>query len=131
VAKQPSEARAYSASDSAYIFRQYSVFVSSSANIQCSELIPYNHQLAKVDEMKLEHISVENYKGLNNIECNISDFVCAVGEPTKKLDMLEQELNRNGDGLSIEELEKESEASEADAIEGELEIVAGDQFLIA
>ena len=34
--------------------------------------------------------------------------------------MLEQELNRNGDGLSIEELEKESEASEMDAIEGEL-----------
>ncbi len=42
----------------------------------------------------------------------------------KKLDMLEQELNRNGDGLSIEELEKESEKSETDAIEGELEKVA-------
>jgi len=43
-----------------------------------------------------------------------------------RLDMLDQELNRNGDGLSIEELEKESEASETDAIEGELEKVAGE-----
>jgi len=38
-----------------------------------------------------------------------------------KLDMLEQELNRNGDGLRIEDLEKESEESETDAINGELE----------
>jgi len=30
--------------------------------------------------MKLAHISVENYKGLRDIESNISDFVCAVGE---------------------------------------------------
>ena len=44
----------------------------------------------------------------------------------KKLDMLEEELNRTGDGLSIEELEKESEESETDEIEGELEKVAGE-----
>ncbi|MDY6973269.1 MAG: AAA family ATPase [Thermodesulfobacteriota bacterium] len=44
----------------------------------------------------------------------------------KSLDMREQELNRNGDGLSIEDLEKESEASEIDAIEGELEIVSSE-----
>lgn len=42
----------------------------------------------------------------------------------KSLDMLEQELNRNGDGLSIENLENESEESGIDAIEGELEIVS-------
>ncbi|MFH1952845.1 MAG: AAA family ATPase [Pseudomonadota bacterium] len=30
--------------------------------------------------MKLAHISVENYKGLREIESNLSDFVCAVGE---------------------------------------------------
>ncbi len=40
------------------------------------------------------------------------------------LEMLEQELNRNGDGLSIEDLEKESEESEIDAIEGELEKIS-------
>lgn len=44
----------------------------------------------------------------------------------KNLEMLEQELNRNGDGLSIEDLEKESEESEIDAIEGELEIISND-----
>lgn len=42
----------------------------------------------------------------------------------KSLDMLEQELSRNGDGLSIDNLENESEESGIDAIEGELEIVS-------
>ena len=42
-------------------------------------------------------------------------------ELQKKLDMLEQELKRNGDGLSIEELEQEAGQSDIDAIEGELE----------
>ncbi|WPD23824.1 MAG: AAA family ATPase [Candidatus Electrothrix scaldis] len=41
-----------------------------------------------------------------------------------KLEMLEQELNRNGDGLRVEELERELEASEIDTLEGELEIVS-------
>ena len=45
-------------------------------------------------------------------------------ELQKKLDMLEQELNRTGDGLITEELEKESEELETDAIEGELETVS-------
>jgi len=44
----------------------------------------------------------------------------------KRLDRLERELNRNGDGLSIEVLEKESEESEANAIEDELETVSYD-----
>ena len=30
--------------------------------------------------MNFEHLSVENYKGLRKIECNLSEFVCAVGE---------------------------------------------------
>ena len=42
----------------------------------------------------------------------------------QKLDMLEQELIRNGDGLSIGELEKEAAESEVDAIEGELERIS-------
>jgi uncharacterized protein YhaN len=42
----------------------------------------------------------------------------------QKLDTLEQELIRNGDGLSIPQLEKEAEESDIDAIEGELEKVA-------
>lgn len=45
-------------------------------------------------------------------------------ELQKKLDMLEQELNRNGDGLSIEELEYESQELEIDSIEGELEKIS-------
>jgi len=47
-------------------------------------------------------------------------------ELQQKLDTLEQELNRNGDGLSIEELEKEADESEIDAIEGELEKISLD-----
>jgi uncharacterized protein YhaN len=41
-------------------------------------------------------------------------------ELVEKLEMLEQELNRNGDGLSIAELEEEAAAAERDAIDGEL-----------
>jgi uncharacterized protein YhaN len=44
----------------------------------------------------------------------------------QKLDTLEQELTRNGDGLSIEELEKEADESDIDAIEGELEKVSSE-----
>lgn len=61
----------------------------------------------------------------------IDEELVAAGEKSnnkrelqKNLEMLEQELNRNGDGLSIEELEKESEESDIDAIEGELEKVS-------
>ncbi len=42
----------------------------------------------------------------------------------QKLDTLELELTRNGDGLSIQALEKEASASDIDAIEGELERVS-------
>ncbi|MCI5125958.1 MAG: chromosome segregation protein SMC, partial [Candidatus Electrothrix sp. AR5] len=45
----------------------------------------------------------------------------------KSLDMLEQELSRNCDRLSIEELEKEAEESEIDAIESELKIISDAQ----
>ena len=41
-------------------------------------------------------------------------------ELQQKLDALEQELIRNGDGLSIQELEQEASESDIDAIEGEL-----------
>lgn len=41
-------------------------------------------------------------------------------ELVEKLEMLEQELNRNGDGLSIAELEGEAAAAEIDASDGEL-----------
>ena len=47
-------------------------------------------------------------------------------ELQQKLDTLEQELTRNGDGLSIEELEKEAIESDIDAIEGELERVSSE-----
>ncbi len=42
------------------------------------------------------------------------------------LDRIKQELNRSGDGLSIEELEKEADESEIDAIEGELEKISAE-----
>ncbi len=41
-------------------------------------------------------------------------------ELQKNIEILEQELNRNGDGLSIEELEEELKNSEIDAIEGDI-----------
>lgn len=44
----------------------------------------------------------------------------------RKLDTLEQELNRAGDGLSILQLENEATASDADAVEGDLEKVAAE-----
>ena len=44
----------------------------------------------------------------------------------QKFDTLEQELTRNGDGLSILELEKEAGESDIDAIEGELERVSSE-----
>jgi uncharacterized protein YhaN len=47
-------------------------------------------------------------------------------ELQQKLDTLEQELTRHGDGLSIPELEKEAAESDIDAIEGELERVSAE-----
>jgi uncharacterized protein YhaN len=44
----------------------------------------------------------------------------------RNLDQLEQELSRNGDGLSIEELEREAAESEVDAIEGQLDTLLGE-----
>ena len=45
-------------------------------------------------------------------------------ELQKNLEMLEQELNRNGDGLSIAELENESEECDIDTLEGELDKIS-------
>jgi len=47
-------------------------------------------------------------------------------ELQQKLDALEQELTRNGDGLSIQELEKEASESDIDTIEGERERVSSE-----
>ena len=47
-------------------------------------------------------------------------------EMQKKLDMLEQELMRNGDGLGMQELEKEAGESDVDSIDGELEMVSSE-----
>ena len=47
-------------------------------------------------------------------------------ELQQKLDTLEQELTRNGDGLSIQELEKEASESDIDTIEGERERVSSE-----
>jgi len=45
-------------------------------------------------------------------------------ELRQKLDTLEQELTRNGDGLSIQELEQAADDSDVDSIDGELERVS-------
>jgi uncharacterized protein YhaN len=47
-------------------------------------------------------------------------------EMQEKLDTLEQELTRNGDGLSIQDLEKEASESDVDSIDGELERVSSE-----
>jgi len=44
----------------------------------------------------------------------------------KDLEVLEQELNRNGDGLSIEALERECEEIDLDAINSELALISSD-----
>lgn len=49
-----------------------------------------------------------------------------IRELQQKLDTLEQELTRNGDGLSIPQLEKEAGESDIDAIGGELESVSSE-----
>lgn len=45
-------------------------------------------------------------------------------EMHKQLEALEQELYRNGDGLSIRELEQETEESEIDTLDGDLEHIS-------
>lgn len=47
-------------------------------------------------------------------------------EMRQKLDMLEQELTRNGDGLSIQDLEKEAGESDIDSINSEMERVSSE-----
>jgi len=44
----------------------------------------------------------------------------------QKLNTLEQELGRNGDGLSIKDLEKEASESDVDSIDGELKRVSSE-----
>jgi uncharacterized protein YhaN len=44
----------------------------------------------------------------------------------QKLDTVEQELTRNGDSLSVQELEEEASESDIDAIDGELERVSSE-----
>lgn len=55
--------------------------------------------------MKLEHISVENYKGLHNIECKLSDLVCAVGENNAGKSSLLQALLLFVNGTKISKAE--------------------------
>ena len=59
------------------------------------------------------------------------DELKSAGESSRKMrelqqkrDTLEQELTRNGDGLSIQELEQEASEADVDTIEGELERVS-------
>ena len=47
-------------------------------------------------------------------------------EMRQKIDRLEQELTRNGDGLSVQELEQEASEADIDAIGGELERVCSE-----
>ena len=67
----------------------------------------------------------------NQAGVDANDKLELVGESSKnmrflhlKLNTLEQELTRNGDGLSIEKLEEEAGKSDIDAIESELEKIS-------
>jgi uncharacterized protein YhaN len=69
----------------------------------------------------------------NQAGVEIDDDLKLAGEGSRnrrgleqKLDTLELELTRNGDGLSIDKLEKEASESDIDAIEGELERVSSE-----
>lgn len=76
----------------------------------------------------------ENLASLRNQACvETDDELESAGESSRKmrelrqnLDSLERELRRNGDGLSIQELEKEAGESDIDAIEGKLERVSSE-----
>lgn len=94
-----------------------------------------NETQSKEIKGEIEHADITIRAAIEQIDSlkkqagvDTDDDLIAAGERSrnkrelqKKLDMVEQELNRNGDGLSIEELEKEANESEIDAMEGELE----------
>jgi uncharacterized protein YhaN len=73
-------------------------------------------------------VSLRKLSGANNED----ELESAIEKSSKmrvmqqKLETLEQELTRNGDGLSIQDLEKEASESDIDAIDGELERVSSD-----
>ena len=103
-----------------------------------ASLIKIESQLKEIkQEIENAEITSRNSKEQlaalrNQAKVETDEELVEAGEKSKnkrdlqtKLDMLEQELNRNGDGLSIEEIERESEVLEVDAIESELGIVAG------
>ncbi len=67
----------------------------------------------------------------DQVRVKTNDELEAAAESSRKmrelqqnLDTIEQELTRNGDGLSIPELEKEASESDIDSIEGELQRVS-------
>jgi len=69
-----------------------------------------------------EQAGVENDEDLESV-CESS---LKMREMQRKLEMLERELTRNGDGLSIDALEQEAAESDVDSIDGELERVSSE-----
>ncbi|WLE95914.1 MAG: AAA family ATPase [Candidatus Electrothrix communis] len=109
----------------------------NSAREARARLTEIKSQLKEIeDEIKDTDITIRNSKEQlaalrTQAKVQIDEELVAAGEKSqnkrdlqKSLDMLEQELSRNGDGLSIEDLEKESEELEIDAIESELQIIS-------
>jgi len=69
-----------------------------------------------------EQAGVETYEELKSA----GESSRKMREMQQKIEMLEQELTRNGDGLSIQELESEAGEADIDSIEGELERVSSE-----
>jgi len=112
----------------------------NSAREARARLTEIKSQLKEIEEeIKDTDITIRNSKEKlaalrTQAKVQIDEELVAAGEKSqnkrdlqKSLDMLEQELSRNGDGLSIEDLEKEAEESEIDAIESELKIISDAQ----
>ncbi len=90
------------------------------------------------EEIEDAEITIQNARDQlaslrNQARVETDDELEAAGESSRKrrelqqkFDALEQELTRNGDGLSIHELEKEAEESDIDAIGGELQRVSSE-----
>ena len=76
----------------------------------------------------------EQLASLQNQACvDTNDKLELIGENSQKkrllqqnIDKIEQELARNGDGLSVQELEEEARNSDIDTIDGELERVSSE-----
>lgn len=99
--------------------------------VQIKAQLKENKQERADAEITIKHSGEQLAALRTQAKVETDDELVAAGEYSrnkrelqKSLEALEQELSRTGDGLSIDQLEEESEAVEVDAIASELEKVS-------